>query len=41
LRQQVAHALRRRPFRVVVVYTAHDLTDLGGLAQLVIRRARV
>ncbi len=32
VREQVAHALRTRPFGVVVVHAAHDLADLACLA---------
>ncbi len=38
--QDVAHALRPRPFGIVVVRAAHDLADFLGLAQLVVGGAQ-
>jgi len=40
LRQKGAHPLRARPFGVVVMDAADDLTDLAGLAQFVVGSAQ-
>src|SRR6266545_2046807 len=40
VRQKVAHALRPRPFGIVVMRAAHDLADLARLAQRVVGRAQ-
>ncbi len=38
--KKVAHALRARPFRIVVVHAAHDLADLALFAQRIVGGAQ-
>ena len=40
LAHQIAHPLRRRPLRIIVVHAAHRVSDLGGGAQRVVGGAQ-